>query len=277
MSNFISYASMIFILIFAAEKIEAKEISVFEKTYVRGTVAPITETDTFSEIYGLVKIRVTNGGLEEADSKKVSSADIALNGEVIFAESKFKKNGETIEARKTLSGGINTLEVTLKGKPGGVLAVQVLMQDGVVLPPDPGKDGKLTLLGIDSDDDGIRDDIQRYIYFTYPDDKKLRLGLAYYAKEFQGVLADANDREASYEHAIQIVRHRECLWYIKEMDEEVIETLNALLAEILNTRERSIAYITYSNNLGGKIIRRSPQTEWKDSCAFDVDAVGCGQ
>ena len=36
------------------------------------------------------------------------------------------------------------------------------------LPPDPGKAGKQTLMGVDSDGDGLRDDIQRYIYLTYP-------------------------------------------------------------------------------------------------------------
>jgi len=275
MRNVILCAGMIFMLLYASAEIEAGEIAVFEKTYVRGTGKPITETDTFSEVYGLVKITVTNGGLEEENSKKVSIAEIALNGELIFAESRFKKNGETIEARKTLSGGINTLEVTLKGKPGGVLTVQVLMQDGVVLPPDPGKEGKKTLLGIDSDGDGIRDDIQRYIYFTYPDDEKLRLGLTYYAKEFQGILADADDREAAYEHAIKMARHGECLNYLKGDDSIYIE--RALDAEILNTRERSIAYITYSNNLGGRVIDGAPLKEWKDSCSFDVDAPGVDQ
>ncbi|MCF6156788.1 MAG: hypothetical protein E3K36_16465 [Candidatus Brocadia sp.] len=34
---------------------------------------------------------------------------------------------------------------------------------GFVLPPDPGKAGKETLLGIDTDGDGVRDDIQRRI------------------------------------------------------------------------------------------------------------------
>ncbi|MDR4498499.1 MAG: hypothetical protein MRK02_11360 [Candidatus Scalindua sp.] len=272
MRNVILCAGVIFMILYASAEIGAKEIAVFEKTYVRGTGKPITKSDTFSEIYGLVKIRVTNGGLEEKNSKKVSSAEISLNGEVIFAESKFKKNGETIEARKTLSGGINTLDVTLKGKPGGVLAVQVLMQDGVVLPPDPGEEGTLTLLGTDSDGDGVRDDIQRYIYFTYPDDEKLRLALTHYAIEFQGVLADAHDREASYNHATNMSRHNECLFYLK--DEESFDISDALLAEILNTRERSIAYITYSDNLGGKTFKGAPMKEWKDSCSFDVDAIG---
>ena len=143
---------------------------------------------------------------------------------------------------------------------------------GFVLPPDPGKAGKVTLLGIDTDGDGVRDDIQRYIYFTYPDDKKLRLGLTYYAIEFQGVLKDANDREAAYDHANKMSHHGECLFYIK--GEESIDIRRRLRAEILNTRERSIAYIKYSDNLGGRIIRGAPQKEWKDSCSFDVDGIG---
>jgi hypothetical protein len=38
-----------------------------------------------------------------------------------------------------------------------------------------------------------------------------------------------------------------------------------------------MAYITYSDNLGGRIIRGAPQKEWKDSCAFDVDDTGGDQ
>jgi len=144
-----------------------------------------------------------------------------------------------------------------------------------VLPPDPGKEGKETLLGIDTDGDGVRDDIQRYIYFTYPDDKKLRLGLTYYAIEFQGVLKDANDREAAYDHANKMARHGECLYYLKGRDS--FDIIDLLLAEILNTRERSIAYIKYSDNLGGRFIRGAPRKEWKDSCSFDVDGTACEQ
>ena len=140
------------------------------------------------------------------------------------------------------------------------------------LPPDPGKAGKETLLGIDTDGDGVRDDIQRYIYFTYPDDKKLRLGLTYYAIEFQGVLKDANDREAAYDHANKMARHGECLFYLTGKDS--FDIIDLLLAEILNTRERSIAYIKYSDNLGGRFIRGAPRKEWKDSCSFDVDDTG---
>lgn len=369
----------------------ADVITVFEQTYVRKTGSPKTQTDTFPGIKGLATIRVINGGLEEAEgNKRVSSADIVLNKETIIDSSNFNQNVEVVEVEKTLDGKTNTIAVTVKGKPGGALTVQVLAGDGnadfdgdgftevdgdcddknasvnpkaqelrdgvdnncdgqideglkatfyedadgdgygnpqvttqaysppsgyvvnntdcddtnaavnpgateikkngidddcnastpdndavVNLPPDPGEEGKKTLLGIDTDGDGVRDDIQRYIYLTYPDDKKLRLGLTYYAIEFQGVLKDADDREVCYDHAIKMDRHVECLFYLK--GEEAVDICNALRAEILNTRERSIAYIRYSDNLGGRIIMGSPQKEWKDSCAFDVDNTGGDQ
>lgn len=41
--------------------------------------------------------------------------------------------------------------------------VQGSNKRGFVLPPDPGKAGKETLLGIDTDSDGVRNNTQRYI------------------------------------------------------------------------------------------------------------------
>jgi hypothetical protein len=47
----------------------------------------------------------------------------------------------------------------------------------VGLPPDPGAAGNATLAGIDSDGDGVRDDVQRYIGLTYPQSAKERAAL----------------------------------------------------------------------------------------------------
>lgn len=67
----------------------------------------------------------------------------------------------------------------------------------------------------------------------------------------------------------------ECLFYIK--GEDSIKISSALLAEILNTKERSITYITFSKNLGGKLFGSSFTREMKDSCSFDVDSIGGAQ
>jgi hypothetical protein len=46
------------------------------------------------------------------------------------------------------------------------LPVKIVIYDKPV-PPDPGEAGKQTLEGIDSDNDGVHDDVQRWIVLTY--------------------------------------------------------------------------------------------------------------
>ena len=131
MKKFIFYLNILALsLLFAATKIEAVEVSAFEQTYFRSSGTPVTETNTFHKINGLAKIRVTNGGLEDNENEIVSSSIIVLNGEVKIDSSNFNKNVGLVEVEKNLSGGINTIEITLKGKPGGALTVQVLTEAG---------------------------------------------------------------------------------------------------------------------------------------------------
>jgi hypothetical protein len=177
--------------------------------------------------------------------------------------------------------GVIQLRHSVAGEPQKVLAkplpvvldITQLVDDG--LPPDPGDAGKQTLLGFDMDHDGVRDDIQRYIYFTYIDDKKVKAALTEVAKQYQALLSNANDPDAVFENATKMARHGECLDFI--VGEDAADILVSLRAEVLNTRERSIGYITYSDTLGGEIILGRPFTEWKNSCAFDVDAIGVSQ
>ncbi len=142
----------------------------------------------------------------------------------------------------------------------------------VNLPPDPGEAGRETVLGIDSDSDGVRDDIQRYIYYTYPENEKVRVALTQIAKEYQGILSQPDNHDVAFNHATMMARHRECLFFIS--GESSLDMSSALQAAILNTDERSRAYINYSNNLGGEIILGAPIENWKNSCNFNVDVIG---
>lgn len=157
-------------------------------------------------------------------------------------------------------------------KPLPIVLVITELEDNVLLPPDPGEAGKQTLLGVDSDSDGVRDDIQRYIYFSYPDEEKVRVALTQVVIEYQGLLSQANDPDAAFNHATRMARHGECLDYIQ--GETAADTLAAIKAEFLNTKERSIAYLNYNNNLAGEIVLGAPFQSWKNSCNFDVDAIG---
>lgn len=53
--------------------------------------------------------------------------------------------------------------------PSAVSTIVSMDVDPFILPPDPGEAGKQTLAGIDSDSDGVRDDVQRWIELTYSD------------------------------------------------------------------------------------------------------------
>jgi hypothetical protein len=173
--------------------------------------------------------------------------------------------------------GVIQLRQSAVGKPQKTIAKPLLITLAITrlinggLPLDPGEYGKQNLLGIDSDADGVRDDIQRYIYFTYPN-QKVRLALTEIAKQYQTLLMQANDPDAVFNNATKMARHGECLDFIK--GEVAADILAALRAEILNTRERSLAYIKYNNNLSGEIILGRPLADWKNSCAFDIDAPG---
>lgn len=174
--------------------------------------------------------------------------------------------------------GTIQLKQSRAGKPYKTIAKPLPIKLNIIefiggeLPPDPGEYGKQTLLGVDIDADGVRDDIQRYIHITYPNDNLVRLALKEYAKQFQLLLTNPSDRNAAYNNATKMLRHRECLSYLK--GEEANAILDEIRAEILNTRERSIAYIDYSDSLGGQILYFKPLSDWKNSCAFNVDAVG---
>lgn len=60
------------------------------------------------------------------------------------------------------------------------------------LPPDPGAAGATTLAGIDSDGDGLRDDVQRWIALNYRDSARWRSVLAQMARTYQHAVIRSN-------------------------------------------------------------------------------------
>jgi hypothetical protein len=140
----------------------------------------------------------------------------------------------------------------------------------VPVPPDPGEAGKATLAGIDSDGDGVRDDIQRYIVFSYQNSEKTRaVLLMQYAKSAQMSLLDADNKEASIQHTLSLQRAIECLYYIRPDDAEIVG--GELYAQILNTDERSRAWIKAGQHVSGQVFTISD--DFKSTCDFDPDTM----
>ncbi len=262
------------VAVFLCEISIAEEVTFLgPKKYERTSGAPNVYTDTFSTLAGLGKLIVKNGTMngDNRVENSLSSATIRVNGEQIFGPSDFNRQVYLLESPIDLLAQ-NEFFIELASNPGSYLSIEIVKD--VELPPDPGVAGKQTLLGIDSDNDGVRDDVQRYIFIRYPNDKKLRLALTEIAKNYQELLPDSADPDAAYTHVTKLHRSRACLYYIQGGVRNAIDILDGLHAEILNTKERSVRYLGFSNSLAGKTSSIPQYDERKSCCSFDVDSIG---
>lgn len=255
----------------------AEEITFWGPTkYLRTTGSPDNYTSVFLTTPGPGKLIVKNGALggNNRVEDSLSSATISVNGEQIFGPSDFNKQIFLLEASLNLAEN-NEFFIELASSPGSYLTIEIVKD--IDLPPDPGDAGKETLLGIDIDNDGVRDDIQRYIYITYPTEEKVRLALTQITKNYQELLPYSGIPELAHENVKKLTRSRVCLFFIKNDYRIAIDIRRALQAEILNTNERSTTYVKFENSLAGKTTTLPPDNEWKDCCLFDVDSVGGDQ
>lgn len=121
-------------------------------------------------------------------------------------------------------------------------------------PSDPGEHGRKTLSGIDSDGDGVRDDVQRWIYAIFPgndtNSQKKRSALRQEARFHQYLLMNSSpDKDHGWSLLLKSVN---C------MNKTFSAAINPqdswfygvhLQAKVVNTYERITAYL--SNDLTG--------------------------
>lgn len=110
----------------AGASVEVSLLNPTDGTFVRGTGSPITETRTFPGNSGSAKIIVYNGGTQDDLGEKVSSSIISVNGAIVFFPSEFNQNVLKTENTINLVEGSNSIEVQLKGKPGGKIRICIL-------------------------------------------------------------------------------------------------------------------------------------------------------
>jgi len=139
------------------------------------------------------------------------------------------------------------------------------------LPPDPGPAGKKTLEGIDSDHDGVRDDVQRWIAMSYPNSQKTRAVLSQSTKTMQQFLLNAADPIVSYKTAGRMSKDIRCLGYILPAEFATVDSEHE--AVFLNTHQRSKAWLQADKHLSGHMFRGLPFRNWKQGCNFDPDAM----
>ncbi|HAD09678.1 MAG TPA: hypothetical protein DCF62_09370, partial [Porticoccaceae bacterium] len=102
-------------------------------------------------------------------------------------------------------------------------------------------------MGIDSDSDGLRDDVQRYIYLTYPDRPNVQGALTQYALLLQKTV-DPN-REIGTGRALANEKGEAMGCVHHFMPDEFYEATRRLKAEIINTYDRAKKYLAYDEEL----------------------------
>ena len=137
------------------------------------------------------------------------------------------------------------------------------------LPPDPGAAGKLTLAGIDSDNDGVRDDVQRWIVVTYPNSQKTRAALVQEVKLDQQFLLNAVDPNISLNIAKQMMRSEACLAYVQRQN--FYDISRAFQAAFLNTYIRSKTWLQADRHLSGTMFKGL--ADEKLGCDFNPDVM----
>ena len=114
----------------------------------------------------------------------------------------------------------------------------------VVLPPDSGQAGKATLAGIDSDHDGVRDDLEREIVYMYPQNQEIRRVLTAMVKKEQEFVT--TNGGSSYYQGLHdsYMAFYGCYAYlaISETGESDNTNFLILLKMLTNTPEREKVY-----------------------------------
>jgi len=148
----------------------------------------------------------------------------------------------------------------------------VMVTTPVSLPPDPGPAGMITLQGIDSDNDGVRDDIQRFIALSFPSSAKVRAALTQITVAAQSLILDSTNAQNAEADMVNLNRGLEC----SAATVGVAETLKmfaALRGQIVNTLPRLQAYFAAEAQFSGHTYTLTPQAQQIGSCTTNPNTL----
>ena len=200
---------------------------------------------------------------------------------LITPKDAIKIKGNTITALKDTN-------VTIQARVGNTLSNKVKLNiywevDGYRLPPEPDpKVNNATLLGVDVNKNGVRDDVERWIYKTYhhPIERGIFMQNA---RAYQKVIVDPSKAKETMKYIIEAA-HCQAYWSMGKLRMKK-RKLNYSLGEFrdieleirpiqFNTLDRIIAYHRFNKNLSGGVYGDNLRPdEWKNMCQFDENGI----
>jgi len=176
-----------------------------------------------------------------------------------------------------LKDGNVSLKAIFNGAKSNALSFNIIWEiNGHTLPPEPDEaENNATLGGVDSNGNGVRDDVERKIRQKYP--KPLQSAILMYdAKFYQRTLIE------STENAIEIqkdaTRTIDCTMYLMKFDSEIekiswMENSKYIKDLTFNNLERIEKYWKYNIALSGGSYGSSFEDENIDACSQEVADV----
>jgi hypothetical protein len=219
--------------------------------------------------------------VESIKVKIISVKDLKMDqGQTMTAE--LVENSELHIPVSSLPPGFYRLHISLKDKSTKKDHafkthfhdfVRFVIDDSLQVPIPDKKKNNSTLGGIDSDNDGIRDDIQRYINENFSNRPSTRLALRQLAMSQQNKLLNITDRESALYHAGVLAEALTCLAWIDSKNIKLSRDLEALYK---NTEMRIKASLRHDQLFHGgglpESIHAFDRTGSSDSsvfCSFD--------
>lgn len=143
--------------------------------------------------------------------------------------------------------------------------------NGYQLPPEPDdKINNSTLLGIDFNNNGVRDDVERKIVIKYVQPIEVELMLSY-AKAHQEMLHDPVGLAIESEKNMSKVS--DCEMYLMNFNIDLTDTIGDIEKYTYNTKVRVKAYLDFNQALSGGVYGSSPADWNAQACDFDVEQM----
>ncbi len=179
----------------------------------------------------------------------------------------------------TFKEGSITLEVSYGSKNMTITVEVYEMIEGHLLPHEP-QNPDATLLGVDKNDNGVRDEVERWIYRempTYHHPEIERVIAMQQAKAYQLNLSDVNNTNDIPIDAVN--RGIDCwAYYIRSKQIPFSESyismdkyLAKLEDKVFNTKERLQTYFQFNKNLGIRVFTSMPKTV--NNCDTNIDLL----
>ena len=159
--------------------------------------------------------------------------------------------------------------------------------NGHTLPPEPDPTiNNATLLGVDSNNNGVRDDVERWIVKQFVNAPKVAIEVKFQiVRAYQKVIENPGNAHETYkvldaaldcESAFVVDIYAKILHlpHIPELD---VINLKHFKSKFLNTRERIQAFLQHDLALSGGGYDSTSINDLKSKCNFDVDTLIGGE